>query len=54
MFAWVSAYREGGTEALRAKPAPGQPRKLSGAQVRRLYTLITGANLRQLQFEFDL
>ncbi len=33
---------------------PGRPPKLSGEQLRRLYTLITGADPRQLQFEFAL
>ncbi len=54
VFSWVAAYREGGIEALRAKPVPGRPPKLSGAQLRTLYTLIVGADPRQYQFEFAL
>lgn len=54
VFAWVAKFREGGAEALRAKPVPGRPPKLSGAQLRKLYALIVGANPRQLQFEFAL
>lgn len=54
VFSWVAAYREGGIEALRAKPIPGRPSKLSGAQLRTLYTLIVGADPRQYQFEFAL
>jgi transposase len=54
VFAWMAKFREGGIEALRAKPVPGRPPKLSGAQLRKLYTLIAGANPRQLQFEFAL
>ena len=54
VYAWMAKFREGGRETLRAKPVPGRPRKLSGAQLRVLYTLIVGANPRQLQFEFDL
>jgi transposase len=54
VFAWVAKFREGGIEALRAKPVPGRPPKLSGAQLRKLYALIVGANPRQLQFEFSL
>jgi transposase len=54
VFAWMAKFREGGLEALRAKPVPGRPPKLSGAQLRKLYTLIVGANPRQLQFEFAL
>jgi transposase len=54
VFAWMAKFREGGIEALRAKPVPGRPPKLSGAQLRKLYTLIVGVNPRQLQFEFSL
>ena len=32
----------GRPQALRARPVPGQPPKLNGAQLRRLYTLIVG------------
>ncbi|MGH8602210.1 MAG: helix-turn-helix domain-containing protein [Gammaproteobacteria bacterium] len=54
VFAWMAKFREGGIEELRAKPVPGRPPKLSGAQLRKLYTLIVGANPRQLQFELSL
>jgi transposase len=37
-----------------AKPVPGRPPKLSGAQIARLYELIVGADPRQLSFEFAL
>ena len=50
----VAAYREGGIEALRAKPIAGRPPKLSGAQLRTLDTLIAGSDPRQYQFEFAL
>ena len=55
VFAWVAAYREGGIEALRAKPISGRPPKLSGAQVAgAIYTLIEGADPRQYRLEFAL
>jgi transposase len=54
VFAWLAKFREGGIEALRAKPVPGRPPKLSAAQLRKLYTLIVGANPRQLQFALAL
>lgn len=54
VFGWVAAYREGGIEALRAKPVPGRPPKLSGAQLRTLYLLIVGADPRQYEFAFAL
>jgi transposase len=54
VFGWVAKYREGGLNALKARPIPGKPPKLNGEQLRRLYTLIAGADPRQLQFEFAL
>jgi transposase len=54
VYGWVARFREGGEAALKARPVPGRPRKLSGEQLRRLYTLIVGRDPRQLQFEFAL
>ena len=54
VYGWLATYREGGREALRARPVPGRPPRLSGVQMRRLYTLIVGADPRQLEFEFAL
>lgn len=54
VYGWLAKYREGGKDALRARPVPGRPPKLSGAQLSRLYTLIVGADPRQLSFEFAL
>ncbi|GAA3476012.1 IS630 family transposase [Streptomyces yanii] len=54
VFKWLAAYREGGVDALRAKPVPGRPAKLTGAQLGRLYRLIVGKDPRQLRFDFDL
>jgi transposase len=54
VYGWLATLREGGREALRAKPVPGRPPKLTGEQLRRVYTLVTGADPRQLQFEFTL
>ncbi len=54
VYSWWAKFRSGGVSALRAKPVPGRPPKLSGGQLRKLYTLIVGATPRQLQFEFDL
>jgi transposase len=51
---WLAKYREGGRDALKARPVPGRPPKLSGPQLRRLYALIVGADPRQLEFEFAL
>ena len=54
VYGWLAKYREGGKDALKARPVPGRAPKLSGEQMRRLYTLITGADPRQLEFEFAL
>jgi transposase len=54
VFGWLAKYRQGGTDALRARPVPGRPRKLSGVQLRTVYELIVGRDPRQLQFPFAL
>ena len=54
VYGWLAKYREGGREALRARPVPGRAPKLSGEQMRRLYALIAGADPRQLEFGFAL
>jgi transposase len=54
VYGWLARYREGGRAALRARPVPGRTPKLSGAQMRRLYTLVAGSNPAQLELEFAL
>lgn len=54
VYGWLAKYREGGRAALKARPVPGRPRKLSGEQLRRVYTLVAGTDPRQLEFEFAL
>jgi len=54
VYMWLAKYREGGRDALKARPVPGRPPKLSGPQLRRLYTPIVGADPRQLEFQFAL
>jgi transposase len=54
VFGWVAKYREGGKDALRARPVPGRPPRLPGPQLRRLYALIAGSDPRQMQFESAL
>ena len=50
VYGWLAKYREGGLKALKARPVPGRPPSLSGAQLQRLYTLVVGNDPRQLQF----
>jgi transposase len=54
VYAWLAKYREGGLEALKARPVPGRPPKLSGSQLQRLYGLVVGNDPRQLRFAFAL
>ena len=54
VYGWLAKYREGGRDALKARPVPGRPPKLSGEQMRRLSTLIAGVDPRQLEFGFAL
>ena len=54
VYGWLAKYREGGLEALKARPVPGRPPALSGSQLQRLYTLVVGHDPRQLQFAFAL
>jgi transposase len=54
VFGWIAKYRDGGKQALKARPVPGRPPTLSAEQLGRLYALITGVDPRQLQFEFAL
>jgi transposase len=54
VYAWLAKYRHGGLDALKARPVPGRPPKLTGAQLQRLYTLVVGNDPRQLRFAFAL
>src|SRR5918993_1628572 len=54
VYGWLAKYREGGLEALKARPVPGRPSKLDGAQLQRIYTLVVGNDPRQLQFTVAL
>src|SRR5919108_6372838 len=54
VYSWLAKYREGGLDALRAKPVPGRPPKLQGQQLARLYGLVVGNDPRQLRFAFAL
>lgn len=44
VFKWVAAYHAGGKKALRARPVPGRPPKLSGVQTEEIYQIVAGTN----------
>lgn len=54
IYDWLAKYREGGTDALRAKPLAGRPPKLQGKQLKWRYRTIVSKNPSQLRFEFAL
>jgi len=54
IYNWLARYRAGGWHALSTGQRSGRPKKLSGAQIKRLYNIIRDKNPRQLKFEFAL
>ena len=54
IYSWLAKYREGGIDALQAKPISGRPSKMTGRQLEWVYKTVTGKNPLQLRFEFAL
>lgn len=54
IYTWLSAYREGGIDALRAKKLEGRPTKLSGKQIQQLYGIVASKTPLQFNFAFAL
>lgn len=54
IYSWLATYRDGGWDALKAKRISGRPKKLTGRQLKWLYTTVTTKNPLQLQLPFAL
>lgn len=54
VFGWMARYRSGGWGALKAKPVPGRPPKITGSQMEWIYKTIAGKTPLQYRFEFAL
>lgn len=54
IYDWLAKYRSGGWHALRAKPVPGRPPKLSGKQLAWIWQTVATKNPLQMKFEFAL
>ena len=54
VYRWLAAYHYGGENALKAKPVPGAPRKVSGEVLQKLAAMIRDENPLQLKFEYAL
>jgi transposase len=54
LFRWLSAYASGGQEALRAKPVPGRPCKVSEEEMRWIAQTVRDKTPLQMKFEFGL
>ncbi len=54
IYKWIAKYREGGIEALKAKPLSGRPLKLTGPNLHWIFKTVTTKNPLQLQFPYAL
>lgn len=54
VYGWLARYRDGGAEALRAKPPPGRPPKFPDERLDRLLALMIGTTPRAARVDQEL
>jgi len=54
IYRWIDAFHYGGEDALKAKPIPGAPPKLTAKQMAKLSRIVREKNPLQLRFEYAL
>lgn len=54
IYNWLASYRDGGMQALKAKPVPGRPSRITGPMMKWIYDTIVQKSPLQFRFEFAL
>lgn len=54
IYNWLASYRDGGMQALKAKPVPGRPSRITGPMMKWIYDTIVQKSPLQFRFKFAL